>query len=283
MASSNSSAPEPRPSNAQEFRSDGEFPGLPSDEALDENLSEINTYWPLVDVAKRRGPGSREAQEWVLHRYERAIRRYLSATLPDEDAVSEVYQEYAKLLAGGSFARVEPARGKFRWYLKKTLSNLVNDYWRRVKRTRHLPIDAGFVEPEAPPEPEPFDEREFTAAWRRDLQERAWARLKQHERQTGKPLYTLLRHKVLHRDCRSYQMAEEFASLLGPSASANKVRKLLHQARGLYSEMLFLGVAETIENPSSEALEEELIELDLLKYCRDAFEIWKQRNGEAGA
>jgi RNA polymerase sigma-70 factor (ECF subfamily) len=197
--------------------------------------------------------------------------------------VAEVYQEYAKLLAEGSFANVEPARGKFRRYLKRALSNLVNDYYRRRKRQRHVPIDTGFAEPEARPEPEPSDDREFTAAWRRDLQELAWARLKQHERQTGKPLYTLLKHKVLHRDCRSYQMAEEFSELLGQAASANKVRKLLHQARGLYSEMLLRGVAETIDGPSAETLEEELIELDLHKYCRDALDDWKRRNGLTSA
>ncbi|HEU5117332.1 MAG TPA: sigma factor [Isosphaeraceae bacterium] len=249
---------------------------MPGEESLNENLSDINTHWPLVDQAKQQGPGSREAQEWVLFRYERAVRRYLSAILPDEDAVCEIYQEYAKLLAEGSFAKVEPAKGKFRFYLKRTLSNLVNDFWRRRRRTRHVPLDSGFIEPEAPSDPEPFDDRDFTAACRRELQEHAWIRLKQHERQTGKPFYTLLRHKVLHRDCRSYQMAEQFSSLLGQSASANKVRKLLHQARALYSELLLNGVVATISDPSVEALEEELIDLDLKKYCGAAFDAWKQ-------
>lgn len=282
MATTQGPNPGPARENDGENRSGGEFPALPGEGHIDEDINSINTCWQVLDQAKARGPGCREAQEWVLLRYERAVRRYLSAALPDDDAVSEVYQEYAKLLAEGGFANVEAARGKFRHYLKRVLSNLVNDYYRHKKRQRHLPIDSHIAEPQAPPEPEPLDDQEFTAAWRRDLQEHAWARLQMHELRTGKPLYTLLKHKALHNDCRSYQMAEQFADLLGPSASANKVRKLLLQARGLYSEMLLNGVAETIDGPSAEVLEEELIELDLHKYCRDALDGWKRRNGQTG-
>lgn len=257
-----------------------DLPDLPDEEDLHQNLSEINTLWTVVDKAKTSGPRSREAQEWVLSRYQYAIVRYLRATLPDLDAVDEVYQEYARLLADGGFANVDPARGKFRRYLKRTLSNLVNDYFRRARKLRHVSIDANFAEPEARPEPEPFDDRDFMSAWRHRLLERAWKGLLQYEKRTAKPLHTILSYRVAHRDVRSYQMAEIFAEQLGPSASSSKVRKLLHQARGLYSDLLLEAVAESMSSPSAEALEEELIELDLLKHCRDSLENWKRRHPE---
>jgi RNA polymerase sigma-70 factor (ECF subfamily) len=282
MADSYDPAPDRPSEKGREGRSDPDFPAIPEVDSDDENLSEINTFWPLVDQAKVRGPGSREAQEWLLGRYKRAIIRYLTASLRDEDAVDEVYQEYARLLVSGSFANVEPARGKFRRYLKRTLSNLVNDHYRRRKKLHHLPIDSGSGEPLARPEPPPFDDEQFTSAWRHDLIVRAWDRLRQHERMTGKPVATLLKYRIANRGCRSYEMAETFADLLGPSATDNKVRKLLCQARKLFAETLLEGVAESISEPSPQALEEELIELDLMKYCGEPFAEWKRRRGLEG-
>ena len=92
----------------------------------------------------------------------------------------------------------------------------------------------------------------------------------------GPPLYTVLRFRGDHPDLRSPEMAEQLAAQLGKAMTAVALRQTLHRAREKFATLLLEEVVQSLDNPTPEQLEQELIDLGLLEYCRAALE---QRHG----
>ncbi len=67
-------------------------------------------------------------------------------------------------------------------------------------------------------------------------------------------------------------MAEQLATRLGKSFTAAGVRQILHRAREKFAQLLLDEVTESLENPTPEQLEQELVELSLLDFCRPVLE-----------
>jgi hypothetical protein len=116
------------------------------------------------------------------------------------------------------------------------------------------------------------DDALFQASWRDDLLARCWKKLDEVERESGKPYYTVLRFRVEEPDLRSPELAEGLSEKLGKPMNAGAVRVLLHRAREEFGDLLLAEVSESLSDNSLEAAEEELIELNLLEYCRPALE-----------
>ena len=68
------------------------------------------------------------------------------------------------------------------------------------------------------------------------------------------------------------RMAEELGSRFGKELSSAGVRQLLHRARERFADRLLDEVANSLQSPTAEELEEELIDLGLLEHCRPALE-----------
>ncbi|MBI3468965.1 MAG: hypothetical protein HY000_38670, partial [Planctomycetes bacterium] len=75
-------------------------------------------------------------------------------------------------------------------------------------------------------------------------------------------------YRVDHPDLRSPVLAEGLSGELGREISAANVRVMLHRAREQFALLLLDQVAQSLENPGRDELEQELIELELLDYCR---------------
>lgn len=242
------------------------------------------TEWTVILSAARRQDGdaqAREAQDRLLKRYEKAIRSYLYAGLRSEDEVDDVFQELAVRLASGKFAGVDPQRGKFRTYLKTTLSHLITDR-RKLRVRRPASFEEVPHEPADPAEPPAdSDDIAFLRAWRKALLKRAWMDLKEYERREGKPYYTLLKYRIANEGARSRDMAARFGSLLGRNASEEGVRRLLHRARDEFADLLLDAVAQTLQAPSLPEIENEMIELDLHQYVKRALDRRLRANGRA--
>jgi hypothetical protein len=101
---------------------------------------------------------------------------------------------------------------------------------------------------------------------------RAWEGLERVERQTGQPLYTVLRFRTDHPGVRSPRMADQLSQRLGKPVTAEWVRKRLFHARQQFTDFLLAEVARSLGQPSREELEQELVGLGLLDYCRPALE-----------
>src|SRR5262249_47620674 len=99
-----------------------------------------------------------------------------------------------------------------------------------------------------------------------------WAALAEVERRTGQPFYAVLRFRAKHPDLHSPQIAGQLSARWGRPLTAVGVRQLLHRAREEFAELLLDEVGRSLDGPAAERLEEELIDLGLLEYCRPALE-----------
>jgi RNA polymerase sigma factor (sigma-70 family) len=236
-----------------------------------QRISRISTLWSLVFQA-HCGPAEamRSARQQLVTRYGGAIRRYLRKLLQDPDAADEVFQDFAVRLLDGDLRGADPQRGRFRDFVKGTLIHLIADYRKQQQKwPGPLPDDGSALA--ADPEDMKSDGR-FEESWRDELLARAWAALAEISTATAQPYYAVLRFRADHPDLRSPQMAEQIAARLGRAFTAAGVRQILHRAREKFADLLLDEVTQSLDRPTAEQLEQELVELGLLDYCRPALQ-----------
>jgi RNA polymerase sigma-70 factor (ECF subfamily) len=239
----------------------------------DDRLSQIHTLWSVVRTAHGEDPTAiRLAQEKLLATYGGAARRYLLAALRSEEAADEVFQDFSLKLLRGDFRNVSPDKGKFRQFVKTCLYRMIVDQQRRQKKQ---PL--GVADPDQLAEihddaAQAAMDSAFLKSWRDELLAKSWARLAADERTTGKPYHTVLRLRAEHSEASSTDLASLASQRLGREISPANIRVLVHRARELFAECLLSAVTDSLPNADRNAVEEELIELQLLDYCRAALE-----------
>ena len=235
-----------------------------------ERLSDMPTQWSVVARAHEDTPEAPSATQQLLERYRRPIYRYLLACVRRLDAADELFQEFALRFVRGDFRSADPEHGRFRCYLKTVLHHLVVDHQRKQQRESHQPLPAAEAAPEAAPPAAP--EEDLTGAWREELMARAWDALASWERENGQPLCTVLRFCADHPDLKATPMAERLSAQLGAAVSAEWVYKRLHQAREKFTGLIVQEVPQTLDEPTAPNLEQELLDLRLLDFCRPALQ-----------
>jgi RNA polymerase sigma-70 factor (ECF subfamily) len=247
-----------------------------SGEHSDTHLSDISTLWSVVcDAHGGDEEARRTARQALVTRYGTAVQRYLQKALPEGDAAQDVYQEFALRFVTGAFRSVDPERGRFRDYLKTVLFNLIMDY-RRAQKSRWVSLGDG-QEPAAEPLAHTDAERAFLESWRDDLLARSWNQLAELELQTGWPMHTALRLRVEAPQLRSPEFAARLTELLGKPFTAAGARQQLHRAREKFADLLLDEVAQSLQKPTVEGLEQELLDLGLLDYCRPRLAQWRRK------
>jgi hypothetical protein len=115
----------------------------------------------------------------------------------------------------------------------------------------------------------------FSAEWREEVLNRTWKTL-----ESNRPAYfRLLRMRVDHPDLTSREMANQYGQQFGQAMTSDNVRKTLERAHGKFAELLVMEVASLLVDPDAAMLRDELSDLDLLKYCKQALQAWQQKNG----
>jgi RNA polymerase sigma factor (sigma-70 family) len=242
-----------------------------NDASGDRPLEHISTLWSVVVRAHDGRPQeAAEAQRVLLLRYATAVRRYLLGALRDAEAADDLFQEFSLRLLRGDLKNADPERGRFRHFVKGVLFHLIADHHRRRGRDRQLPEEA--PEPAAPAEDTAEADREFLSGWREQLLNGAWQALERIEKQTGQPFHAVLRLRADQPDLSSSGMAEELSRRLSKSISSAWVRQNLHRAREKFVDLILDEVRQTLDEPSIDALERELIDLELFEYCRSALD-----------
>ncbi len=240
------------------------------EDAWKRRLSQISTAWTLLEHAHNgAAEEAAEAKRRLLDRYGVPIYRYLLGALRDGEQADEIYQEFALRFVRGDLRRASPERGRFRWYLKTMLSHLISDSRRRNR------VQVGIVEafePVAPPGEAPGDVEDllFRDAWRDEILGRAWEALAAFDRDHSTADHPLLRLRSEEPDLDSAGLAGRLSTILGREITVAAVRKRLWTARERFIEFLLAEVAASLRDDSVESIEEELIDLGLLEYCRDA-------------
>jgi len=240
------------------------------DDQPDEHLSEISTVWTMVFQAHRTqaAQAASAARELLLERYCGAVYRYLVAAVRDPHVAGELSQEFALGFVQGKFKNADPEKGRFRDYVKTALFNLIRKHHKKQSR-QPVGLDMATAEPAAPPETAEADET-FLNGWRDELLARVWEALARIEAQTGQMYFTLLDYRAKHKTS-SAEMAEKLSRRLGKALTAVGVRQTLHRGRDKFADLLIHEVARSLESDQAEPVEQELIELGLMSYCKDAF------------
>ncbi len=224
------------------------------------------THWSVV-LAARPGDPSKgaEAMEILCRTYWYPLYTFVRRQGHSPEDAQDLTQEFfARLLARDYLAAVQPAKGKFRWFLLSALKRfLIN----ACERDRALKRGGGRA-------PVPFDgekaedryrleaadhlspDKLFDRAWAANQIDAAYRSLEEECALEGKrALFERL--KVILSGDRELQTYAEIGADLGLTEGAIKVA--VHRLRRRYRELLREHVAQTV--PDGRSLEEELREL----------------------
>ncbi len=246
-----------------------------------DRLSVIVTRWTLLQQAHGDGQ-ARAAQEQLLNRYGGAIRRYLLGCTRDADQADELYQEFAVKFIQGGLRGADPDKGRFRHFLKGVLFHLLADHHQKQKK-RPAAWNSVLPEPADTFASTPEAETAFQEQWRAELLADAWAKLEKEEKQSGQPWFTILSYRRDHPEERSEAMAQGLSKALGKPMNAAAVRQSLHRARERFADLLLDQVLHSLQEPSTELLHQELIDLKLYQYCEPALARHQQENPSDGS
>ncbi|GAB5442207.1 MAG: hypothetical protein Fues2KO_25560 [Fuerstiella sp.] len=226
-------------------------------------LSDIKTNWSQIQIAgDQNTQNAATARRSQLHRYAAPVYQYLLGCVKDEHVADDLAQEFAVRFLDGRYQTVDRDRGRFRDFLKRCLSNLATDHFRRISREqRRLQklADADAAKTS--------DSPQFDTLWQQEMLAQTWDAFEQQEGAES-ALYVVLRHRAENPDHSAAAIAAA-VSRLHPSGTANEdwVRQNLHRARKSFSRVLRAEVAATLTDPSATDIDEELRVLGLLKYC----------------
>jgi RNA polymerase sigma factor (sigma-70 family) len=229
-------------------RPSGDFP---------DGLDQIETDWSLV-----------HEPAYIVLRYSSAIQGYLRALIRNGHDAEEVGQDFFLWVSEHGFPRISKDRGRFRDYLKKVIRNTAVSFLRRPQGPKLTPLDISQI-----PEPEEaFDDpdEKWLAEWRQCILQRAWKRLRDHQRKSRNNLACkVLRLCAAHPGENSEALAERMSKLLRKPMRADAFRKQLSRARHKFAFYLVDEIVQTLDDPEPSDVEDELADLHLIKYVRE--------------
>jgi RNA polymerase sigma-70 factor (ECF subfamily) len=165
----------------------------------------------------------------------------------------------------GDFHRADPERGRFRDYLKTSLSHLVTDHW-RTRKAQPGPLPPDYPAPLAGPLE--VDDVAFSASWREELLARTWASMEQ----AHSAFHAVLLSHAERPDLSPRERTAELSAKTGKPLSAGNIRVMLHRARERFAILLLEEVSRSLGAPSKPELTQELRELRLQKLCQPALD-----------
>lgn len=219
-------------------------------------LARITTQWSLVTNPVQ-----------FVARYAPAIQRYLEALIRDPHDSADAAQEFLAKVSNKGFERLALDRGRFRDYLIVAVRNTAFNVLKKKKRFRGL--ETTDAEPVVREDLAAAADASWLAEWRKCVLERAFRELFQHERKSpGNLFHTVLKLKSDRPETDDAELAAVISAKTGKTLRPDAFRKQLSRARRRFAELIVAEVAETLEQPTPESVEEELIDTGLMEFVR---------------
>ncbi|MCE9532620.1 MAG: hypothetical protein K8T89_16095 [Planctomycetes bacterium] len=200
-------------------------------------------------------------------RYAPAIQGYLGVFLKNPHDVEDVCQSFLLRVVERGVVEEGILHGRFRNYLIATVRNAALVHLRR----RPTAVSDGTPLAELP-DPEPFEfpeDEEWLSRWRRIVLASVWESLENREReQPGNLGHTVLRALVENPGEDSSKLAARVSKKCGRTILPEAFRKQVSRARRLFAELLVAETASTLDDPTPLKVEEELIEIGVMKYVQ---------------
>ena len=195
------------------------------------SLTRLSTNWNLLFQAHRgQGDAVLEAQRLLMQRYCGAVYRYLLTNVRNPDLAEELSQEFALRFLQGDFRRADPARGRFRDFVKTSLFHLLADHYRAQQGQHRAALqESPGASLEVPADE--LAEKEFLSEWRTQLLNCAWAGLAAQEGETGQLMHRVLLWRAENPKATALALAAELTAELGKPFNAAGIRQILHRAR----------------------------------------------------
>jgi RNA polymerase sigma-70 factor (ECF subfamily) len=221
------------------------------------------THWSVVLRAGRHDtPRARDALERLCRTYWFPLYAHVRRRGHGPHDAQDLTQEFfARLLAGQTLGRADPARGRFRAFILTALDHFLADEWDKARAQKRgggaeiLSLDLAAAEQRF--DLEPVDaaapDKAFDRQWALALLETVLTQLEVEYRRDGKAaLFAALRQTLT--GARESQPYGELAARLGLSVGAVKVA--VHRLRQRYRALLQAEIAHTVASP--EEVQEEL-------------------------
>lgn len=240
-------------------------------------LSRIETLWSVVYRAHdSEEDQAADAQARLLRRYDGAIRRYLHGAVRNAELADELFQEFALRFLKGDFKSADPAKGRFRAFVKTILFRMVADHFRKQGRSKEQAAGdkLQMLDPSDDREEQPDQKLDelFLLSWREEVLTQTWTALEEYEADGGGPYHTVLTTRVENPSLDSNELAETISAKTNKQVTAGSARVLVHRSREKFAQLLIEHIASSLVDANKESIESELIDLRLIDYCRDALE-----------
>jgi DNA-directed RNA polymerase specialized sigma24 family protein len=214
------------------------------------------THWSVVLAAGGRNtPESAKALETLCQTYWYPLYAYVRRRgYAPADAQDLTQQFFARFLEKGSFHRADPARGRFRSFLLKSLQHFLADDWKRAHRVKRgrgafqVPLDRAMAEARFAAEltDTVTPERAYDEHWAMTLLEHVLGRMREEYTRVGKEgLFDALQDFLWDQDppVPRAVMAKDLGLTEGALHAA------VHRLRQHYRERLRSEVACTVDDP----------------------------------
>lgn len=231
-----------------------------------------------MSVERQRQLAERER---FIRRYQLAIRAFLGKKLGDSRKVDEVWDLFLEKVLLGGLKTYQPGRS-FRVYLKTVLRNTCYEYGRKQKGEKAVVQMESGLGPAV-------DANDVLAdqAFNLKLIETLFHRALEEIRNVDALYFTALKvtTEAIANDVKPPSSASLSSILSAESStviSRENARQIKSRASKLFANQLIEEVRQLIESPNLDEVENALIDIGILKYCKKALSKMREKENGIG-
>ena len=188
-------------------------------------------------------------------RYLAPMRRQLAVLLKSTEQADEGLKMIIAHLVSAGFGDQEHER--LRDFLLRSIRSAARKRLKEIPENKRPEIDFDQLQ---------SDSKDWLRYWREGLLERAWRALERIEHATpSRPLYSVLHCATANPQATASMLVIQIATETGVQIDEPKAEAILTESRSIFAQLIADEVSETLENPESADVRQEIKTLGLGK------------------